>query len=167
MQPGKKLLEHQNWKFLDHTNEGGSLAHALHNVRQLKRNQTEKGCSNSYLLKSATMEAATANCKSLSDRFVDQKCCNSFPVPLMPEGIYFMVKEHSSSRSPKQFVQVLQSQSSSIFISTKWSVSRLSKEHGRQWLRVNCVSPDKPANFTKPKKVKEPRKEKFSIPIHA
>jgi hypothetical protein len=78
------------------------------------------------------MEAATANCKSLSDRFVDQKCCNSFPVPLMPEGIYFMVKEHSSSRSPKQFVQVLQSQSSSIFISTKWSVSRLSKEHGRQ-----------------------------------
>jgi hypothetical protein len=117
-------------------------------------------------LKTATMEAVTANCKSLSDRFVEQKCCNSFPVPLMPEGIYFMVKEHSSSRSPKQFVQVLQSQSSSIFISTKWSVSRLSKEHGRQWLRVNCVSLDKPANFTKPKKVKEPRKEKFSIPIH-
>jgi hypothetical protein len=78
-------------------------------------------------LKTATMEAVTANCKSLSDRFVEQKCCNSFPVPLMPEGIYFMVKEHSSSRSPKQFVQVLQSQSSSIFISTKWSVSSYQK----------------------------------------
>jgi hypothetical protein len=78
-------------------------------------------------LKSATMESVTANCKSLSDRFVEQKCCNSFPVPLMPQGIYFMVKEHSSSRSPKQFVQVLQSQSSSIFISTKWSVSSYQK----------------------------------------
>jgi hypothetical protein len=48
MQPGKKLLEQQNWNFLDHTNEG-SLAHALHNVGQLKRNQKEKGCSKTHI----------------------------------------------------------------------------------------------------------------------
>lgn len=127
MQPGKKLLEHQNWKFLDHTNEGGVPGTCTAQCWAIEKKPKREWLQQLIPLKSATMEAVTANCKSLSDRFVEQKCCNPFPVPLMPQGIYFMVKEHSSSRSPKQFVQVLQSQSSSIFISTKWSVSSYQK----------------------------------------